>query len=48
MLRRELPGAGIGLAAATVLVIVGSRTALGPLPASDYPTVPKVEVTSVR
>jgi hypothetical protein len=39
LLRRELPGALIGLASAVVLVVVGSRNALGPLPASEYPTV---------
>ena len=51
VLRRELPGAVIGLVSATVLVVIGSRNALGPLPASEYPTYPtgpKIQVTGVR
>jgi hypothetical protein len=41
--RRELPGAVIGLALAGTMVIISSRSALGPLPASQWDTSQQVE-----
>jgi hypothetical protein len=41
--RRELPAAIIGLALAAGMVVISSRSALGPLPASQWDTSRQVQ-----